>query len=387
MAEASPLTANILDNGSQHVKLGFGGETAPREEWDNVVGSARHAGVNGIMLGLGTDSFVGPDAVAQRGLLKQTWPVDRGFVRDWDAMALMWQRAYFGGLNVACEEHPLLVTGVPDETREDKEKKAQILFETLSVPAIVLANTSTLSLYSTGRTSGLVVDSGAGRTHIGPVWEGYCQPHFLRRLDLAGRDVTEHLCQKLRADGYPISTESDRAVANAIKESLCYVTDDMARDAAYCRESKALERLFALPDGQQIFMNEHRFTVPEALFRNELLGSGGNAAAMGGGGIHRVIHETISCADPLIQPELYGSVVLAGGNTLFPKLEDRIQREIAAVAPKGVAVKVVAFPERKYAAWLGGSILGSLSTFPCMWVSKNEYDDYGPTVVHRKCGL
>ena len=86
-----------------------------------------------------------------------------------------------------------------------------------------------------------------------------------------------------------------------------------------------------------------------------------------------------------IRKELFGNIVLSGGTTMFPGFSDRIQRELTSIAPPSLNVKVVAPPERKYSVWIGGSILASLSTFQEMWITKNEFDEAGPYVVHRKC--
>ncbi len=84
-----------------------------------------------------------------------------------------------------------------------------------------------------------------------------------------------------------------------------------------------------------------------------------------------------------IRKDLYGNIVLSGGTTMYPGIADRMQKEINALAPASVKVKIVAPPERKYSVWIGGSILASLSTFQQLWVSKSEYDESGPSIVHR----
>ena len=84
-----------------------------------------------------------------------------------------------------------------------------------------------------------------------------------------------------------------------------------------------------------------------------------------------------------IRRELYGNVVLSGGTTMFPGIADRLQKELAALSPSSMKVKIIAPPERKYSVWIGGSILASLSTFQNLWVSKQEYDESGPGIVHR----
>lgn len=77
--------------------------------------------------------------------------------------------------------------------------------------------------------------------------------------------------------------------------------------------------------------------------------------------------------------------MLSGGNTLFPGIEDRVLKEMTALAPSAIKIRVVNPPERKYSVWMGGSILASLTTFQQMWISKDEYEETGAVIVHRKC--
>jgi len=86
-----------------------------------------------------------------------------------------------------------------------------------------------------------------------------------------------------------------------------------------------------------------------------------------------------------IRKDLYGNIVLSGGTTMFDGVAERMEKEIKALAPQSMKIKIVAPPERKYSVWIGGSILASLSTFQQMWISKQEYDESGPQIVHRKC--
>jgi actin len=86
-----------------------------------------------------------------------------------------------------------------------------------------------------------------------------------------------------------------------------------------------------------------------------------------------------------IRKDLYGNVVLSGGTTMFAGIGERMMKEMSQLAPQSIKIKVVAPPERKYSVWIGGSILSSLSTFQQMWITKSEYDESGPTIVHRKC--
>ena len=70
---------------------------------------------------------------------------------------------------------------------------------------------------------------------------------------------------------------------------------------------------------------------------------------------------------------------------MFPGFAERMKKEMTAFAPPNTRIYIVASPERKLSAWIGGSILGSLSTFQKMWITKQEYNECGPSIVHRKC--
>ena len=379
MSSDTPMVTAIIDNGTKWLKAGFGGEDAPRVQVPTLVGRARHPGVSGITLKQPKDNFVGPEAVASRGLLTATCPITRGIITDWTAMEELWHYTMLSALQVSFEDHPLIMTEAPDTTRNDREKLTEKVFETFNAPALVVSNSAALSLMSTGRTTGIVVDSGAAKTHVCAVWEGYCMPHFTRRIEVGGDDLTTLLISKLRSEGYPFSTEADKDVAERIKEQLCYCCENCEKELAYCTESRTVERLFDLPDGQQVYINENRFLVPEVLFNPKQFANPNFDV-----GLHLIINDVLQSCDKSIHEELYGSIVLGGGNTLFEKLDERVQRELSLIAPHNTVVKVVGFPVRQYAAWIGASMLASLSTFPCMWVSKNEYDDYGPSIIHRK---
>ena len=102
-------------------------------------------------------------------------------------------------------------------------------------------------------------------------------------------------------------------------------------------------------------------------------------------GAHEFCYNSIMKCDVDIRKDLYGNIVMSGGTTMYPGIADRVQKEVQALAPPTMKIKVIAPPERKYSVWIGGSILASLSTFQQMWITKEEYDEAGPSIVHRKC--
>ncbi|XP_016103438.1 actin-like [Sinocyclocheilus grahami] len=183
-------TPIVLDTGSGLIKAGFADQDLPTTVFPTVIGRPKYEDVmNGSV---DRELYVGHDAQHMRGVLVLKYPIRNGIVSSWDEMEMIWHHA-FQQLCASPEDHPVLLTEAAMNPLQNRQRSVELMFEAFSVPLAFVALQAVLALYASGRTTGVVLDSGDGVSHSVPVFEGYCLPHAVQRFDLAGSHVTLQL--------------------------------------------------------------------------------------------------------------------------------------------------------------------------------------------------
>jgi actin-related protein len=299
--------------------------------------------------------------------------------------------------------------------RQKREKVTELMFEKYNIPAFFLVKNAVLAAFANGRSTGIVVDSGASQTSAVPVHDGYVIGQAIVKSPLAGDFITMQCRNHLEEKGIeiipPYLIESKEPVKESEpakwtkKTKIPEVTKSwhnlmvksvvqdfqstvlQVYDSAYDKD--AIESMpgvhYEFPNGYHRDFGPERFAIPEALFDpSNIKGVSGSVM-----GIAQVVTTSVGMCDIDIRPSLYGSVIVTGGNSLIQGFTDRLNRDLSNKTPPSMRLKVVAGTggnaERRYASWIGGSILASLGTFQQMWISKQEFEEGGKSQVDRKC--
>ena len=374
----------VLDSGSGSVRAGFSGQSRPPVILPSVVGRPKVKELEAMGPSDKTDeTFVGDEALAKRDVLRLRFPVEWGLFTGWEDLEVLWRYVFEEKLGCKMDVSPLVVAeGGYMIPKASRERVTELAFETFKVPLFYLAPSAPLILgaAAAGRSAGLVVDVGENIIRTIPVYEGYSLPHAVMKFDFGSRSFTEYLSKLIAEKGVSLTPFGTKEVRE-MKEKLAYLAQDYEQEQETFGVSQ--EKRYELPNGDVITLGRERFQCVEPIFQPLLLGR-----EMWGLAQHVV--NTLRRCDVDIRQTLLSNVVLAGGGSLLPGLASRLQREIEKELERerdlrDLHVQVVAPPDRDLLAWKGGSLLASSPGFFDMCISLDEYDEYGPSLVHRKC--
>jgi len=335
------------------------------------------------------------------------YPVRHGQIENWDHMERFWEQAIFKYLRCEPEDHYFLLTEPPLNPPENREYTAEIMFETFNVPGLYIAVQAVLALAAswtsrsvTERTlTGTVVDSGDGVTHVIPVAEGYVIGSSIKHIPLAGRDITAFIQQLLRERETSVPPEESMEVAKRIKEQFSYVCPDLVKE--FVKYDKDPDKWYKQYNGTHpktkapyiVDVGFERFLGPEIFFNPEIFSSDFLVP------LPEVIDTMIQSSPIDVRRGLYKNIVLSGGSTMFKDFGKRLQRDIKRVVEYRIKrseelsqgrikavppeVNVISHHMQRYAVWFGGSMLAYTPEFYSVCHTKQQYDEYGPSIARH----
>jgi actin-related protein len=366
----------VIDNGSGYMKAGFSGEEAPKVMFPTMVGKTK---VEGIYVGdEKKESIIGSEAEKKFGILDISYPIQGGTIVNWDEMERIWANTFYGELKISPEEHNLLLSESPFITRKDREKMLEMMFETFNCASTYLVAQSVLAAYSVGKSTGISIDCGHTSLNFAPIYEGFLQRHCVQHIPIAGKDINDILINLLIKNGQVIDSKMQKQSIIKAKESFCFLRHDNEDEIEKKKEDETKE--WELPDKKKITIGKERFQSTEVIFDPKQFGYDYP-------NFQELFKKTVKSIDSDLREIMLANIIFNGGTTLIKGFKSRVTQEIEEAGQDyEFKKKVHTYPEAQFMAWIGGSILTSLTNFENLWITKAEYKEEGKaTIVHKKC--
>ena len=366
----------VIDNGSGYMKAGFSGEEAPKVMFPTMVGKTK---VEGIYVGdEKKESIIGSEAEKKFGILNISYPIQGGTIVNWDEMERIWANTFYGELKISPEEHNLLLSESPFITRKDREKMLEMMFETFNCASTYLVAQSVLAAYSVGKSTGISIDCGHTSLNFAPIYEGFLQRHCVQHIPIAGKDINDILINLLIKNGQVIDSKMQKQSIIKAKESFCFLRHDNEDEIEKKKEEETKD--WELPDKKKITISKERYQATEVIFDPKQFGYDYP-------NFQELFKKTVKSIDSDLREIMLANIIFNGGTTLIKGFKNRVTQEIEQAGQDyEFKKKVHTYPEAQFMAWIGGSILTSLTNFENLWITKAEYKEEGKaTIVHKKC--
>ncbi|CEL58128.1 Actin-related protein 4 OS=Emericella nidulans (strain FGSC A4 / ATCC 38163 / CBS 112,46 / NRRL 194 / M139) GN=arp4 PE=3 SV=1 [Rhizoctonia solani AG-1 IB] len=414
------VSALVLDIGTSTTRAGYAGDDVPKAVFPTTFGYTTHySGDENKEVRI----HLGDEGVSLwRDGMEVGNPLQNGIVYDWTPVPAIINHAINRSLHCDPTEHPVLMTEPAWNTQANRERMAEILFEEFQVPAFYIANNGVLSAFAAGKGTALVIDIGKSVASVVPVSDGFVLRKGIAQSPLpplaqttaftmlangnanVGRPGASLVPHQLIASKQPVEVnmppsftlrpERQQGTAKTwlswaenreVEEWIngCVGVLDQGWNDQHA--SMRPPRHYEFPTGFNSVFSSERFIPGEVYFTHHHLGSGSQLPPT----LPQLIHACLNATEPDLRPALLNNVVLTGGNSLLPGMADRINNELMRLAG-GIQSKLkIHAPgnptERRFAPWLGGSILASLGTFHQLWISREEWKEHGPNIVAQRC--
>ncbi|TKR80963.1 hypothetical protein L596_014927 [Steinernema carpocapsae] len=416
--------AVVFDVGSHSFRVGYAGEEFPKADVSSYAGvraliDSVDTTVDGPARPKKNEYFIGEVAVTvPRKETEVTTFLKDGLIQDWDLFEGYMDYMYNKVLFAESKYHSALFSEPAWNTKECREKLAELMFEKYDVPAFYVMKNAVLTVFANGRTSGLVLDSGASQTSAIPVHDGHCIMQAVVKAPMGGDVIVDQCFDMLRrynidvVPTYKIGSKNEvnenEAPVWTLKKNLPAVTESYDR----CMKKRVVEDLaasvlqisdspidiehaeklpsspYCFPCGLKKEFHADRVKAPEGLFDLNYLTCRSPEVKQTLLSVAQIASMSAGMCDIDIRPSLYSSVMVTGGNSYLMGFTERLNHDLAHKCPPTIKLRVSSLPtlvERRFSAWIGGSIVGSLGTFQQMWISKSEYGESGRNIVEKKC--
>jgi len=377
-----------IDNGGGSIKAGVGISKRPQSTIHSIVGHPKKAEIGF------SDTFFGEQAQMKNEISNNnvllSRPIEHGLITHWEDMTKLWRHIFHEQLDCAddVENSHIMLSEAPLTPKLQREKSAQIMFETFNVSGYHSKNTAVLELYSHGHTTGMVVGSGFDSTYTVPIYQGYALAHASRKMEFGGDTINQQLLKLLHAQHFSFGgLSSQTEVLEHMKRQKCYVSAEFEaelkqKDSALWKMANANTAKYALPDGHEVHLGSNRFEAAEVFFQPRLMG--GHRARKCSSVCDAAL-QSLYALNMDLRMEVVPRLCLAGGGTLLNGFAERFGKDLRAMVPASMKLQIHTKEGREYAAYIGASLFTTMSSFKEAVVTQDEYEECGPKIVHRKC--
>ena len=363
--------AIIIDQAS-NMRSGFSGEEEPRSVFPCIIGRPKMVWGCGMEI---IDFYVGFKAEEKAGILNNKSPLLDGNINDFDDIEKVWETIFTDELKISPDEHPVLLATPGSTTEIDREKIACIMMESFNIPNLYIANKHELIMIREAKPDGIIFDSGETMTSIVPIMEWKEVKGKVDVSTFGGNNVNEYLITLLNHINVCLTTREEKKIAEKMKKEMCCVALDYDAKLNNIKDNE-----YELPNGDKIKLKNIIYKTGEFLFNPSLIGKEE-------GGIAKKCFDVIQKFDSIEdKKKLYSNIVLSGGNTLLKGLNIRFEKEIKGLAQPNMkeSINVISRENRENSAWIGGSIYASLPLIKDLWLTKDEYMEYGSEYANTK---
>ena len=361
----------VIDAGSGIIKGGYGGEDGPRCIFSSIVGIPK---MQGLKVGMELkERYCGDEAIKKFEIMNFNQPIQQGEVSDWEKFETLMQYLLYDEMKIVPEDMSILMAEAPLPNKNKRAKLAEILFETFNVKRLHLGNSSMLGLFSYGKSSGLIVDSGFNVTSTVPIYEGFPLTHATVKINFGGENISKNLLELIKENIDKSYKEiKGRILADDIKEKLSFVSLNGVEN-----EDNS-ETTYELPDGKKVNLIHELCSINETLFNpNE-----DDIQNKGLKSLKNMIVESMDKCESEIKDDIKENICLIGGTTLLHNFPEKLKNDISSSELTQLSnFNMQTLPERQFSSWIGGSIMSSLDHFSYLWVTKKEYDENGQILV------